>query len=224
MMSHISIPLEPCPSACKPSGIFQQFEKPTGWLGWWIGQLMAVKNRNRSEWVIELIDIQPEDHILEVGFGSGADIGRVSRIATHGLVAGIDHSVVMVQQAAQRNRTAIKSKRVNLRCASADSIPYGDDTFDKIFSVNVAQFWANPLDELAELRRVLKPGGLIALAIQPRIPNATEATSQETGKFLVQLLAKAGFYQVQLESKPLQPVSVVCAIGIKTSLNLGRNL
>jgi ubiquinone/menaquinone biosynthesis C-methylase UbiE len=213
-MSQAWSPLEPCPAACKPSGIFRQFGKPTGWLGWWVGQLMAIKNRTRSEWVIGSIEIQPSDRILEVGFGSGVDIGRVSRLATQGWVAGIDRSDVMVQQAKKRNIAAIQTKRVDLQCASAASIPYANATFDKIFSINVVQFWTNPLDELTELQRVLKPGGLIALAIQPRISNATEATSQETGQFLVHLLTAAGFEQVRLESKPMRPVSVVCALGI----------
>ncbi|NKB18130.1 MAG: hypothetical protein HC770_08715 [Pseudanabaena sp. CRU_2_10] len=63
---------------------------------------------------------------------------------------------------------------------------------------------------------MLKPGGSIAIAIQPRIPNATEVTAQETGKFLVNLLVTAGFEQVRLETKLLKPVSVVCALGIKS--------
>lgn len=215
-MNQTSISLESCPAACKSSGIFQQFRKPSGWLGWCVGQLMAVKNRSRSEWVIGLIDVQPGDCILEVGFGSGTDISRVSQLAIQGWVAGIDYSEVMLQQATKRNATAIQAQRVDLKCASAASIPYADAMFDKAFSINVAHFWTNPLAELAELHRVLKPGGLIALAIQPRNSNATETTSQETGKFLVHLLMEAGFEQVRLETKPMQPVSIACALGIKT--------
>jgi ubiquinone/menaquinone biosynthesis C-methylase UbiE len=214
-MSQGSTSLGPCPAACHPTGIFQQFQQPTGWLGWLVGQLMAKKNRDRSEWVIGLMEIQPDDRILEVGFGSGVDIDRVSALATEGLVAGIDHSEVMVQQAKKRNATAIRAKRVELQCAAASSIPYASDMFDKLFAINVAQFWANPLDELTELQRVLKPGGFIALAIQPRIPNATEATSQATGQFLIQLLTASGFEQVRCATKPMQPVSVVCGLGIK---------
>ena len=177
---------------------------------------MAVKNRSRSQWVIELLNIQSDDHVLEVGFGSGVDVSRVRAIAIQGFVAGIDHSQVMVQQAKKRNAAAIRTKSVDLQCASASAIPYPDATFDKIFSINVAQFWTDPLEVLAELERVLKPGGLLALAVQPRIPHATEATSQETGQFLVNLLTAAGFEQVRLETKLMQPVSVVCALGIKS--------
>ena len=89
--------------------------------------------------------------------------------------------------------------------------------FDEIFSINVVQFWTNPLAELAELKRVLKSGGSIALAIQPRIPNASEATSQATGKFLLKLLNEAGFDRIELKSKLMKPVSIVCVLGIKKS-------
>lgn len=131
-MSQIPIAPGSCPATCPPSGIFQQFRQPTGWMGWGIGQLMALKNRSRSEWVIDLIQVQPEDRILEVGFGSGADIRRASALATHGFVAGIDHSAVMVQQARNRNAKAIQAQRVDLQCAAADAIPYADANFDKI--------------------------------------------------------------------------------------------
>lgn len=214
-MSQSPTSLESCPAACTPSGIFQQFSKPTGWLGWCIGQLMAFKNRQRSEWLITLLKVQPSDRILEIGFGSGVDIARVAVLAQQGFVAGIDHSEVMVQQASKRNAIAIQAKQVELQCASASAIPYPSETFDKIFSINVAHFWTDPLAVLAELQRLLKPGGLIAIAIQPRNPNATEATSQETGKFLINALISAGFEQVRLETKPMQPVSVVCVLGIK---------
>jgi ubiquinone/menaquinone biosynthesis C-methylase UbiE len=214
-MSQIPIFRETCPAAYESSGIFRQFSHPTGWLGWWIGQLMAVTNRTQSEWVIESIAVQPDDYILEVGFGAGTDIHRVSVLAIDGFVAGIDRSAVMLRQAKQRNAAAIEAGQVELHCDCALSIPYPEAMFDKIFSINVVQFWTNPLAELHELKRVLKPGGSIALAIQPRIPNASEATSEATGKFLVKLLNEAGFDRIELKSRLMNPVSSVCVLGIK---------
>ena len=105
-MSQIPIFRETCPAAGQSSG-FRQFSHPTGWLGWWIGQLMAVTNRSQSEWVLKSIAVQPDDYILEVGFGAGTDIRRVSALAIHGFVAGIDRSAVMVRQAKQRNAASI---------------------------------------------------------------------------------------------------------------------
>jgi ubiquinone/menaquinone biosynthesis C-methylase UbiE len=214
-MSLASTALGPCPATCKPSGIFRQFEKPTGLVGWCIGQLLALKNRHLGEWVIDLLKVQPRNRILEVGFGSGVAIARTSTLAWGGFVAGIDHSEAMIRQAQRRNATAIQAGRIELKRADASAIPYADASFDKVFSINVAQFWTDPLTVLAELQRVLVPRGFVAIAIQPRIPNATEATSQHTGQFLMNALIAAGFEKVRLETKSMQPVSVVCALGCK---------
>jgi ubiquinone/menaquinone biosynthesis C-methylase UbiE len=59
---------------------------------------MAIKNDKRSTWVLSLPDLQRNAHVLEIGFGSGMDICRVARCVPVGLVAGIDHSEVMLRK------------------------------------------------------------------------------------------------------------------------------
>jgi ubiquinone/menaquinone biosynthesis C-methylase UbiE len=198
-----------------PSGLMDQFRKPTGKIGWLIGQVMASKNKERSQWVLSLLKVQPDDQILEIGFGPGTDIQRVSQHASRGFVAGIDYAEIMVCQARKRNAAAIRAGKVNLQCATASKLPYDDQSFDTVFSINVAQFWDQPLQVLAEVQRVLKLGGLVALAVQPRNQGATEETVRAVGKQLVKHLTDAGFQQIRLETKSLKPVSVVCALGIK---------
>jgi ubiquinone/menaquinone biosynthesis C-methylase UbiE len=193
----------------------RQFAKPTGVLGALVGHLMAAKNRERSEWVLGLLDVAPGDRVLEVGFGSGVDVGRTAARACSGYVAGVDHSEVMVQQARRRNAAAIAAGRVQLELGSATCLPWPDQAFDKAFAVNVAQFWGDGSPAVSELRRVLRPGGLLALAVQPRSKGATEETARQTGASLLAALAAAGFEKVRLESKALRPVSVVCALGLK---------
>ena len=204
----------PLPGTCL-KGWRRQFSRPTGALGWAVGHLMAFKNRHRSQWVIALLGPKPADHVLEIGFGSGADIRRVSKIARDGFVAGIDHSEVMVRQAGRRNAAAIQTGRVELKQASMSAIPYPDETFDKVFSINSFQFAPNPMDVLEEMRRVLKAGGLIAIAVRPPARDATAETSHQTGEALVQGLTASGFSQVRVESKRMKPVPAVCAMGIK---------
>ena len=89
------------PGACEQQGlkgyIVRQFGQPAGLLGWAAGQIMAVKNRGRSLWVISLLDIQRDDRVLEIGFGPGVDLRRVSEIAADGFVTGVDHSKEMVR-------------------------------------------------------------------------------------------------------------------------------
>jgi ubiquinone/menaquinone biosynthesis C-methylase UbiE len=107
--------------------------------------------------------VKPDDHVLELGFGPGLAIKSVSQQATKGFVAGIDFSQAMVQQASTLNATEIKEGRVELRNAEVSSIPYNDDSFDKVFAVNVIYLWPDITSVVNELKRVMKPEGILAL-------------------------------------------------------------
>lgn len=203
------------PGSGQPGGWHSQFHKPSGMLGRAVGHLMAFKNKERSWWVLPMLEIHQNDCVLEVGFGSGIDIRRVSEIAADGFVAGVDHSPLMVAQASRRNRAAIGKGLVELQLGSASKLPYPDDFFNKVFSINVAQFWADPVAIMLEMRRVVRPGGLVAVAVQPRSKGAKERTARETGRSLVENMRAAGFSEVRLEAKRMKPVSTVCAIGVK---------
>lgn len=194
------------------AGWRSQFGHPSGWFGHIVGWAMAVKNRERSEWVLSLLDLAPDARVLEIGFGPGADIARVARHTPRGFVAGVDHSQVMVEQARRRNRSAVQQGRVALYQAGADELPFPDQSFDVVFSINAAQFWEAPSEVCCGIRRVLRPGGLVALAVQPRNSGATEETVTQTGDRLVRALTAAGFDNAGLARRALKPVSTVCAL------------
>jgi len=197
------------------SGWRSQFGHPRGWRGWAMGHLMAVTNKERSLWVLSLLNLQPEDHVLEIGFGPGADIHRAAERVALGFVAGIDSSDVMLRQAMRKNREAIRAGRVELRQGTASHLPYESASVDVVFATNVAQHWGDPTGPLREIFRVLKPGGLAALAVQPRNKGASEQTAEQTGQILTDALFSAGFKSVRLERRPMKPVSTVCALGIR---------
>jgi ubiquinone/menaquinone biosynthesis C-methylase UbiE len=197
------------------AGWRRHFGHPTGVVGRIVGHLMAFRNKERSWWVLPQLEINQDDRVLEVGFGSGMDIQRVSQSAVDGFVAGVDHSEVMLNQARRRNRAAIRAGRVDLQLAPASQLPYPDESFDKIFSINVAQFWTDPELPLREMWRVLRLGGLAAVAVQPRSKGATERTARATGQSLLENLRAVGFSEVRLQSKRMKPVSTMCALGVK---------
>jgi ubiquinone/menaquinone biosynthesis C-methylase UbiE len=192
------------------SGVRTQFGCPTGWLGSMVGLLMAIKNGERSEWVVSQLALEPGDRVLEIGFGPGVDVARAASRAA--FVAGIDASDVMLRQASRRNAAAIAEGRVALTRAAMPSLPFADASFDKIFSINSYQFWPEQTRALLALRRVVRPGGLVAIAVQPRNKGATDATSQETGAHIVATLRAAGFGEIRLVLKPMAPVATACAI------------
>ena len=191
--------------------IVKQFMKPTGVFGTLIGHSMALRNRERSEWVASLLDLKSGERVLEIGFGPGTDIARASRAAA--FVAGVDHSDAMLRQASQRNRAAIREGRVELKLGSAAQVPYSDTQFDCVFAIKNAQFWKDLPKALGEIARVLKPGGRILLAVQPRNKGATDETARQVGAGLSKALAAAGFENVYCEFRPMRPVSTAAVLG-----------
>ena len=170
-------------------------------------------NRRRNAWAVSLLDVQRDERVLEIGFGPGIAIKELSARAPEGSVCGLDHSAVMVQQAARRNAEAVRRGQVDLRLGSVDELPDFDAPFDKVLAVNVTLFWDQPVELLGNLRRVMSRGGRIALAFQPRGPGATDEAAATTGQELVAALRDAGFSQVRLETLDLKP-AVVCALGV----------
>jgi SAM-dependent methyltransferase len=190
-----------------------QFGHPRGIAGQVVGWVMAHRgsNRQRSSWAVSLLDVQPTDRVLEIGFGPGVAIAELAGRAAQGHVYGIDHSEVMVQQAGRRNAAAIRAHRVHLAHASVDQLPSFGDPLDAILAVNSLGFWPNPVERLRELRRLLRPAGRIALVSQPRCPGATRATTGKAAQDLEELVAQAGFTQIRTETLGLDP-PVACVL------------
>jgi ubiquinone/menaquinone biosynthesis C-methylase UbiE len=188
-----------------------QFGRPKGPLGWVVGHLMAVKNRDRSEWVLSRLGVGPNVDVLEIGFGPGVDVKRLAGVAR--FVAGIDHSAEMVRQATRRNAAAVASGRVDLRQGAALSIPWPDQRFDLAFSINALHFSRDLQPPLREMRRVVRPRGLVAVAVQPLHAGSTEEDARKWGRRLEEGFRQAGLSDVVVESKPLRPVSAVCVLG-----------
>ena len=168
-------------------------------------------NRQRNRWVVSLLGMQPDRQVLEIGFGPGLAIAELAR-AGAGHVYGIDHSGVMLRQAARRNAAAIRAGRVTLIRASVDQLPPAlDGPFDAILAINSLAFWPAPAQRLAELRRRLAPGGRMAIASQPRCPGATADTSRSAAREIEDLLSDAGFTHLITRILPLSP-PVACVL------------
>jgi ubiquinone/menaquinone biosynthesis C-methylase UbiE len=194
--------------------LHSQFAHPAGWLGRFVGLILAFKNRERNAWAISLLDIQPNDQVLEIGFGPGQAIEEIARLTTNGFVAGIDLSDVMVAQASKRNAVAIRSGGVHLQQGAESPLPFEDNKFNKAFAVNSMQFWSNPIAGLEEVRRVLKPGGRVVITIQPMWAK-TEEEVQSVAEKLIFQLKQVGFKQVRLETRQSKPITTVSGIGTK---------
>ena len=155
--------------------------------------------------VLELLDVRPDDRVLEIGFGPGKLIQLLARRATAGLVAGVDASEVMVRQATRRNRASIREGRVELRRGTVSSLPFGDREFTKVCAVNSLLFWPTPEDDLREVRRVMEDGGLLLVGLRVNDPErrgvSIPGIQQEEADEVEALVRRAGFSDMRAEQR-----------------------
>jgi ubiquinone/menaquinone biosynthesis C-methylase UbiE len=196
----------------------KQFRKPEGILGKLVGSIMSKSNRQLNDWTISLLDVKPTDHILELGFGPGLGICKVAAIATEGTVAGVDFSELMVRKARKRNAAAISKGQVDLKQGDVSSLPYDDETFDKVIAVQLIYFCQTPHVFLREARRVLKPGGKIAVSFLAK-DDMEKYKLTKTGVFalytdqdVLKLLTEVGFTQAHPEFNSMRHGKGICAI------------
>ncbi len=118
-----------------------QYRRPTGIVGWWIGRKMAEQHQPENLWTVQLLNLQPGDHVLEIGFGPGFAVQKVAEHLTSGEVGGVDFSRAMVDTAKRRNAAAVRAGKVDLRLGDAAHIPFEDNCFDKAYSIHSIYFW-----------------------------------------------------------------------------------
>ena len=117
---------------------------------------------------IERLDVRRDDVALELGCGSGRLLAQVAARAHRGFVTGIDPSPLMVRHARFRNRRLIERGRAEIEVgASSDLSRFPERRFQKVYGLHVVYFWESPLRDLAEIRRVLAPGGRLLLGFCP---------------------------------------------------------
>jgi len=196
------------------SGVYRQFSKPQGALGHVVGWILAnrASNLRRNRWTIDLLDLTPSDRVLEIGFGPGVAIGLAAARVPHGTVVGLDHSAVMLAQARRRNARLIASGRLALHLGGFESLPALNQSFDKVFAVNVLHFLPDRDAALHAVKRIMQPGGTLAITHQPRHVGATAADADRFAAVLVQEMTQAGFHGARVEKLDVTPLPAVCVL------------
>jgi ubiquinone/menaquinone biosynthesis C-methylase UbiE len=143
--------------ASKPSGLFGRY---------FMAALFRKGNNAINQLVLHSLSLQPNDHVLEIGYGPGVLIRQITEDTPHAKTMGIDYSEAMHKQARQANQDYISQNRLQLDYGDCTILPYPDAAFDKVCCVNVIYFWQQPSVNLAEIHRVLKPGGMLVIGFR----------------------------------------------------------
>jgi ubiquinone/menaquinone biosynthesis C-methylase UbiE len=141
------------------STIAKQLRRPNGILAGRVGHEMNKKNADLYDFTIRQMQLIDKESILEIGFGNGKFFDSIFSAAKDLTIAGLDFSPSMVKAAKDNNPLTTATGRLNLRLGGSDNIPFPDNSFDKVFCINVIYFWEQPDEHLKEIFRVLKPGG-----------------------------------------------------------------
>ena len=146
--------------------IARQSGNPRGIFGRIIAFIMSFETKEMNQIGLDLLEIQPNDKILEVGFGQGKTISKGCARIENGMFAGIEISKTMVSVAEKYNKRLIEKEKVELKLAGVDSIPYIDNYFDKVLTVHTIYFWKDPSKSINELHRVMKPGARLVIGFR----------------------------------------------------------
>ena len=182
--------------------------------------IFNIVNADLNSLVKQIIDPKINDNILEIGFGSGKLIHEMAKTTTEGVVEGIDLSDTMLNHASKVNRQHISTGIVKLQKGECINLPYGNETFDKLCSVNTLYFLANPDKCFQEMFRVLKHGGKIAIGFRDDMQMKDLNLNREIFNVysldeVIDLLTKSGFSNAQIVKKDGKWLMSYCAVAIK---------
>ena len=203
----------------RPDFIARQSACPSGIFGRLLARIMSFETDIENEMTLRFLELKPEDHVLEIGFGHGKTIKKAAGLVPHGFVAGVDVSPLMVRIAGERNRHFLRQGRVQIKLGDGSHIPYSDSVFDKCFSVHSLYFWPEPVEALKEIHRVLKSEGLFLLCFRYD-ERALRSFPRSVYSFykpeeVITLLEVSGFQCTAIESRVESSRTLFWAIGKK---------
>lgn len=199
----------------------RQYRKPSGKLSGIFASYMNWDNYYLNKLAVKALEIQPNDHVLEVGFGGGFALNMIKKKIRGGFLAGVDYSQDMVNRGKRKFQKSITTGHMTLIEANVISMPFSDASFDKIYSIHTIYFWPDITTGLMEIIRVLKPGGRSVIGIMPKesmekTPIKPYGFSMYSEQELKNLLAQAGFKDQQTIHRKNPIVDALVLIATKS--------
>jgi arsenite methyltransferase len=196
-----------------------QLGNPNRIFGKFAGFIWNRRNAALNDTVLGLLALQPTDRVLDIGFGGGYLLNRMSSTVTDGLLAGVDVSPAMVAYAEKRYHKAVSARTLDLKCAAAESLPYPGSHFTKVCSVNSIFYWQNVKQGILEIKRVLALGGMVVLCFTCKASLEKKGFANNIQLYdpaeIEYMLANVGFQDIKTAAFSDKYRRYTCITGIK---------
>ncbi len=204
----------------RPAFIARQASHPSGLVGRLLLRVMARETGRFNAEILDRLEPGTGEDILEVGYGHGRTLATAAERAPDARFAGIDISEDARLAASRRCRALLASGRLDLRVGESSRLPWDAGVFDKVFSVNTLYFWSEPVRDLGEIRRVLRPDGRLVLGFHERSDAVLATFPSPTYRFhsaaeVATLLARAGFEAVDVVEASAGPGLCLAVAGAR---------
>ena len=179
-----------------------------------------------TTWALDLVQSMThldQPAILDLGCGGGATIKQHAERNPDASLYGIDYSETSVKMTEEYNQEEVDSGKLQVTLGSVEKMPYKDNSFDLITTVESFYFWPNPLENLKEVRRVLKEGGTFHLIAdiygKDDLPEKSKGYIEEynltnpTIREFADLFDQAGFSETTISLK--KGTDWICVTGKK---------
>jgi len=205
-----------------PTFFSKQARKPSGLFGRIVmSNIFDIGNALLNEMVNDILAIQNDDHVLDIGCGTGKLIRNLSNQISDGYIEGVDFSYSMVSIARRKNKNPIRKGKVKVVEGDFDALSYQNESFDKVCCVNTIYFWPRPEITAQKIASILKPGGILVTAfedirqLEQRNLNHDVFSFYTTEK-VEDLLSRSGFKaEIDIRTKAKGKLKFHCVVAKK---------
>ena len=203
--------------------LVNQVRKPTKWVGRLFLWMMNMSHSGVTDWGLKHVVIEEHFTILDVGCGGGRTISKLAALAATRTVYGVDYAAGSVAASSARNAQLIQAGRVEITRAAVSQLPFAADKFDLVTAVETQYYWPDLVNDMREVRRVLKPGGTLIVIAESYRKGANDWLHGPAMKLVRsanlsmeeqrELFAAAGFEDIQISEERAK--GWICGVGKK---------